>query len=274
MLANLKALRRQERLAAARGHVDDDGALVLAGMETKVHADYEHVARWIAPMRELLEREDLSLPDLVDGLTKAVSLRDVGQWLNLYVWAEVTLQRWEFLSLVRHASTSTDDMVVSEAGHLRDDADSRRDALHELFVDLTRFLDRDLDALGWKDRARLITRHRLRVLRREVADVLDVYAGALAEAAAELPERLEPDVDDGTEPTRAADTLQERLARGATTALATGVGSGKDVLNRLGDAGGRAAEGVGRTLNASRLGRLRGGSDDDGTTDETEEPAV
>lgn len=232
LVSALATIETQERRLAGLGEVDADAWDALASVEADVRKAYHHVLRWLTPLRELLKVEDARVPELVEDLKKSVELRDVAAWIRLYVWAELAMKRWELLYLIRQMTVAP-DLIPSEAAHLDAEAKARRDALHELFDDLSAFLERDPDDLGWRDRARLVNRYRLGVLRREVAKVLNIYADTLAQAAVEVPEYLDPEGDAGTGPLLRVESIQRRLAEGANRALEGSVDAGREALDRL-----------------------------------------
>ncbi|AXV04976.1 hypothetical protein DVS28_a0269 [Euzebya pacifica] len=263
LVSSLSTIETQERRLAGLGEVDADGWDALASVEADVRKAYHHVLRWLTPLRELLKVEDARVPELVTELKKSVELRDVAAWIRLYVWAELTMKRWELLYLVRQMTVAP-DLIPSEAAHIDAEAKARRDSLHELFDDLTAFLERDPDDVDWRDRARFVNRYRLGVLRREVARVLNIYAETLGQAAVEVPEYLDPDGDAGTGPLLMVESVQQRLGRGANRAIEASVDTGLGALDLLSGLRGAMTDRVGDRLPTDRLpkGRWRRRPDD------------
>ena len=240
--SNLHVLRRQEQRATTRGRVDDAGGSTLTRLEPDVHEAYEHVSRWLTPLREVLERDDLTLPELVAALDTSIVLRDSAHWLNLYVWAEVALQRWELLSLVRLASIPVDSEeleaasadISAEAEHIRREAAARHEAIQGLHRDLTAFLDRDPDNAGWKDRLRVLSRRRLETLRQELERVLVVYTDALHEASIDVPDALESDNEVDPDDMHSEEGMVGwRLTAGVKGAIGGGLETGRGAIDRL-----------------------------------------
>lgn len=247
IIAGLDAIRQVERRLAVTGIVDDDDWDTLASERSDIREAYHQVLRWLTPLRQLLVEEDVRVKPLVEALNKSVVLRDVATWIRLYVWAELALKRWELLYLIRQMTVSP-ETVPSEAAHLQSEASQRAQQLRSLLDDLSVFLDRDPDDVSWRDRARLVHRYRLGVLRREVAKVLNIYASALSEASVEVPDYLDPDGDVGTGPLLVVETVRARVGQGAARALNAGREAGTNVADVLADRTGRVRERVGDTI--------------------------
>jgi hypothetical protein len=228
-------IQQVERRVAAQGFVDDDDWDALSSDKAAVHQAYHQVTRWLDPLRQLLTIDDARVTPLVQELKAAVVLRDIATWIRLYVWAELAMKRWEWLYLVRQMTVATPELVASEAAHIEAQAAARHRELDALFTDLSTFLGRDPDDVDWRDRARLVNRYRLGVMRREVAKVRNIYAQALGEAEVDVPAYIDPDGEAGTGPLLVKERIDEQLARSVRAALTTGAEVTQNVSTRWKD---------------------------------------